>query len=99
MSNLGCASLIVSQVNRLSQRYSDTSESEGRYKYGRAVNSFILFLPNIDDGDPGIVILFADEDSIHEVLNLSAIAAIPSLDRGTERGWVNLYQCFSGHEY
>ena len=65
---------------------SSTSDSDGRYKYGRVVNSFMFFLPNIDDGDPGILILYSDEMTIHLALGLPAVAAIPHLSIGKSVG-------------
>ena len=64
---------------------SSTSDSDGRYKYGRAVNSFMFFLPNID-GDPGILILYSDAMTIHQALGLSSVAAIPHLNIGKSVG-------------
>ena len=61
--------------------------SQCKYKYGGALNRFMLFSPNTGEevtseegGDPGIVIFLSEDAMIHDVMQLPRSFLSPQPD-------------------
>ena len=48
-------------------------------------------IDDIDNGDPGIIIIYATDQDIHQTLGLNAVNAIPNLQQGRLNRFLNMF--------